>query len=159
MVAVSPLHLGPAPVHGGGGVGGRDTSGVLAAPAQGGPALCPAYCSEFRMHFPIDTGVRFPGQAIKAHFCFTGRYTALLQFFTALNCGTQYRELYNTVCRKISQFSLQPPGCGVWAGSSFLQKTNLQGHLGPGWGQCVDHHPRGGNARAPEAKQGSRGKS
>lgn len=55
----------PAPV-----LGGHATSGELAAPVQGVPALSPAYCLEFRMHFPTDAGVRFPGQPVKACFCF-----------------------------------------------------------------------------------------
>lgn len=132
----------PGPVQ-----GGRTASGVLAVPAPGVPALSAAYCGELRMHFPTDTGVRFPGQAIKAHSCFTCRDTALLQFSAVQNCGTQERELYGTVfVRKRPQLSLRPPGHGLCAGSSFLHKTKLQcrwpwgSHLRAGGGGGGDHH-------------------
>lgn len=57
-LAASPLHLA-WPLS----TGGHAGSGALAVPVLGVPALSLAYCLEFRMHFPIDTGVRFPGRA------------------------------------------------------------------------------------------------
>lgn len=82
---------------------GRATcaSGGLAVPTQGEPALSPAYCLKLRMHFPTGAEVRFPGQPIKAHFCFICRRIALLQFFTVLSGGTEHRKVpQRCICRK-----------------------------------------------------------
>lgn len=146
----------PGPVQ-----GGRTASGVLAVPAPGVPALSAAYCGELRMHFPTDTGVKFPGQAIKAHSCFTCRDTALLQFSAVQNCGTQERALRHCVCWKTSP--TQPPTSRTRAMCWVLLPVQDQASVSPAlglppacrWGRVRGPpRPRGSKARATGAKQG-----